>query len=88
MQTKVRMDAENELSLLTAITEILDSTDDESLSPFDAIPDSELLTFPRERENSSVCCELFGTNYVGDGFPYFILDDLLNSGSPQQESPI
>ncbi|XP_066475944.1 peroxisome proliferator-activated receptor gamma coactivator-related protein 1 [Tiliqua scincoides] len=52
-ETKGRMDAENELSLLTAITEILDSTDDESLSPFDTIPDSELLTSPRERDNSS-----------------------------------
>ncbi|KAJ6669137.1 hypothetical protein lerEdw1_007946 [Lerista edwardsae] len=52
-QTKGRMDAENELSLLTAITEILDSTDDVSLSPFDTIPDSEFLTSPRERENSS-----------------------------------
>lgn len=48
------MDVENELSLLTAITDILDSTDDESLSPFDTIPDSELLTSPRERDNSSV----------------------------------
>lgn len=53
------MDAENELSLLTAITEILDSTDDESLSPFDTIPDSEFLTSPRERENSSVCCDFW-----------------------------
>lgn len=48
------MDAENELSLLTAITDILDSTDDETLSPFDPIPESELLTSPREIENSSV----------------------------------
>lgn len=48
------MDVENELSLLTAITDILDSTDDESLSPFDTIPDSELLTSPRECDNSSV----------------------------------
>ncbi|XP_053245438.1 peroxisome proliferator-activated receptor gamma coactivator-related protein 1 [Podarcis raffonei] len=52
-ETKGRMDVENELSLLTAITDILDSTDDESLSPFDTIPDSELLTSPRERDNSS-----------------------------------
>ncbi|XP_053168140.1 peroxisome proliferator-activated receptor gamma coactivator-related protein 1 [Hemicordylus capensis] len=52
-ETKCRMDVDNELSLLTAITDILDSTDDESLSPFDTIPDSELLTSPRERDNSS-----------------------------------
>ncbi|XP_054840160.1 peroxisome proliferator-activated receptor gamma coactivator-related protein 1 [Eublepharis macularius] len=52
-ETKGRTDADNELSLLTAITEILDSTDDESLSPFDTIPDSELLTSPKEHDNSS-----------------------------------
>ncbi|XP_058044660.1 peroxisome proliferator-activated receptor gamma coactivator-related protein 1 isoform X2 [Ahaetulla prasina] len=52
-EVKSHMDAENELSLLTAITDILDSTDDETLSPFDPIPDSELLTSPREIENSS-----------------------------------
>lgn len=53
-QSKVCLDAQNELSLLTAITEILDSTDDETLSPFDTIMDAELLTSPRERENPSV----------------------------------
>ncbi|KAJ7325116.1 hypothetical protein JRQ81_018136 [Phrynocephalus forsythii] len=52
-EAKSCTDAENELSLLTAITDILDSTDDESLSPFDTIPDSELLMSPRGRENSS-----------------------------------
>ncbi|KAL2302891.1 hypothetical protein Nmel_010344, partial [Mimus melanotis] len=52
-QSKVCLDAQNELSLLTAITEILDSTDDENLSPFDTIMDAELLTSPRERENPS-----------------------------------
>ncbi|KAM9285276.1 peroxisome proliferator-activated receptor gamma coactivator-related protein 1 [Morus bassanus] len=52
-QSKACLDAQNELSLLTAITEILDSTDDETLSPFDTIMDAELLTSPRERENPS-----------------------------------
>uniref|UniRef100_A0A8D0GYA8 Peroxisome proliferator-activated receptor gamma coactivator-related protein 1 n=1 Tax=Sphenodon punctatus TaxID=8508 RepID=A0A8D0GYA8_SPHPU len=52
-ESKGFLDADNELSLLTAITEILDSTDDETLSPFDTLPDSELLTSPRERETSS-----------------------------------
>ncbi|XP_030917282.1 peroxisome proliferator-activated receptor gamma coactivator-related protein 1 [Geospiza fortis] len=52
-QSKTCLDAQNELSLLTAITEILDSTDDETLSPFDTIMDAELLTSPRERENTS-----------------------------------
>ncbi|XP_026556969.1 peroxisome proliferator-activated receptor gamma coactivator-related protein 1 [Pseudonaja textilis] len=49
-EVKSHMDAENELSLLTTITDILDSTDDETLSPFDPIPESELLT--SEIENS------------------------------------
>ncbi|XP_065495490.1 peroxisome proliferator-activated receptor gamma coactivator-related protein 1 isoform X2 [Caloenas nicobarica] len=52
-QSKACLDAQNELSLLTAITEILDSTDDETLSPFDTIMDAELLSSPRERENTS-----------------------------------
>ncbi|XP_071420051.1 peroxisome proliferator-activated receptor gamma coactivator-related protein 1 isoform X2 [Pithys albifrons albifrons] len=52
-ESKVCLDVQNELSLLTAITEILDSTDDETLSPFDTIVDAELLTSPRERENPS-----------------------------------
>nr|XP_021149451.1 LOW QUALITY PROTEIN: peroxisome proliferator-activated receptor gamma coactivator-related protein 1 [Columba livia] len=56
-QSKACLDAQNELSLLTAITEILDSTDDETLSPFDTIMDAELLSSPRERENPSVSCE-------------------------------
>ncbi|XP_075790602.1 peroxisome proliferator-activated receptor gamma coactivator-related protein 1 isoform X3 [Pelodiscus sinensis] len=50
---KACLEAPNELSLLTAITEILDSTDDETLSPFDSTMDSELLALPRERESSS-----------------------------------
>ncbi|CAM5130325.1 unnamed protein product [Eretmochelys imbricata] len=52
-ESKACLDAPNELSLLTAITEILDSTDDETLSPFDTTLDSELLALPRERESSS-----------------------------------
>ncbi|XP_009083084.1 PREDICTED: peroxisome proliferator-activated receptor gamma coactivator-related protein 1-like, partial [Acanthisitta chloris] len=52
-QSKACLDAQNELSLLTAITEILDSTDDETLSPFDTVMDAELLTSPRERESPS-----------------------------------
>lgn len=55
-QSKTCLDAQNELSLLTAITEILDSTDDETLSPFDTIMDAELLTSAQERENPSVSC--------------------------------
>lgn len=36
------------MSLLTALTEILDNADSENMSPFDSIPDSELLASPRE----------------------------------------
>ncbi|KAM6266280.1 peroxisome proliferator-activated receptor gamma coactivator-related protein 1 isoform 2-T2 [Porphyrio hochstetteri] len=57
-ESKACLDAQNELSLLTAITEILDSTDDETLSPFDTIMDAELLTSPRERENPSTDTDL------------------------------
>lgn len=42
------------MSLLTALTEILDNADSENLSPFDSIPDSELLVSPREGSSVSV----------------------------------
>lgn len=42
------------MSLLTALTEILDNADSENLSPFDSIPDSELLASPREGSSVSV----------------------------------
>lgn len=42
------------MSLLTALTEILDNADSENLSPFDSIPDSELLVSPREGASVSV----------------------------------
>ncbi|XP_069467700.1 peroxisome proliferator-activated receptor gamma coactivator-related protein 1 [Ambystoma mexicanum] len=51
-ESKGRFDEENELSLLTALTEILDNADDENLSPFDSIPDTELLVAQRDRDNS------------------------------------
>ncbi|KAG8551242.1 hypothetical protein GDO81_004024 [Engystomops pustulosus] len=44
---------ENELSLLNALTEILDNADDENMSPFDTIPDTELLVSPRDRDGST-----------------------------------
>lgn len=52
-QTKV-LDDENEATLLTALTEILDNVDDENLSPFDTLPDSDLLSGQKGRENSPV----------------------------------
>lgn len=39
-----RLDAENEASLLSALTEILDSVDVETLSPFDTLPDSDIFS--------------------------------------------
>ncbi|XP_064419055.1 peroxisome proliferator-activated receptor gamma coactivator-related protein 1 [Latimeria chalumnae] len=51
-ENKSRLEEETEATLLTALTEILDNVDNENLSPFDAIPDSELLVSPKERENS------------------------------------
>lgn len=48
------------MSLLTALTEILDNADSENLSPFDSIPDSELLVSPREGSSVSVGLPLRG----------------------------
>ncbi|MBN3285329.1 PPRC1 protein, partial [Polyodon spathula] len=53
-QTKSRLDEEGEATLLTALTEILDNVDDENLSPFDTLPDSELFTSNKERDRSPV----------------------------------
>ncbi|XP_076017072.1 peroxisome proliferator-activated receptor gamma coactivator-related protein 1 [Genypterus blacodes] len=43
---------ESEATLLTALTEILDNVDDENLSPFDTLPDSDLLAGQKGREQS------------------------------------
>ncbi|KAG9484747.1 hypothetical protein GDO78_008054 [Eleutherodactylus coqui] len=51
-EQKDHFDEENELSLLTALTEILDNADDENISPFDIIPDTELLVSPKDRDGS------------------------------------
>lgn len=48
------LDEESEATLLTALTEILDNVDDENLSPFDTLPDSDLLSSQKARENSPV----------------------------------
>ncbi|KAA8583819.1 hypothetical protein FQN60_015027 [Etheostoma spectabile] len=50
-QTK-GLDEESEATLLTALTEILDNVDDETLSPFDTLPDSDLLSGQKGRERS------------------------------------
>ncbi|KAJ4948713.1 hypothetical protein JOQ06_020238 [Pogonophryne albipinna] len=46
------IDEESEATLLTALTEILDNVDDENLSPFDTLPDSDLLSGQKGREHS------------------------------------
>ncbi|GCC34023.1 hypothetical protein chiPu_0012496 [Chiloscyllium punctatum] len=46
-ENKLLLDEESEASLLTALTEILDTVDDENPSPFDCIPDSELFAPPK-----------------------------------------
>lgn len=51
-QSRLSLEDQNEVSLLTALTEILDNADSENLSPFDSIPDSELLVSPREGSSS------------------------------------
>lgn len=53
-QSRLSLEDQNEVSLLTALTEILDNADSENLSPFDSIPDSELLVSPREGSSVSV----------------------------------
>ncbi|XP_067909398.1 peroxisome proliferator-activated receptor gamma coactivator-related protein 1-like [Heterodontus francisci] len=44
---KQLLDEESEATLLTALTEILDTVDDENPSPFDSIPDSEIFALPK-----------------------------------------
>ncbi|XP_054456821.1 peroxisome proliferator-activated receptor gamma coactivator-related protein 1 [Anoplopoma fimbria] len=46
------LDEESDATLLTALTEILDNVDDENLSPFDTLPDSDLLSGQKGREHS------------------------------------
>lgn len=47
---------EESATLLSALTEMLDSVEDDdgTLSPFDTLPDTELLTHPECRDNSVV----------------------------------
>ncbi|XP_061087318.1 peroxisome proliferator-activated receptor gamma coactivator-related protein 1 [Conger conger] len=51
-EARGRLEEESEATLLTALTEILDNVDDENLSPFDTLPDSELFSGQRGREPS------------------------------------
>ncbi|KAM4600256.1 uncharacterized protein pprc1 [Fundulus diaphanus] len=47
-RTTKGLDEDSEATLLTALTEILDNVGDENLSPFDTLPDSDLLSKGRE----------------------------------------
>ncbi|KAG9341050.1 hypothetical protein JZ751_019804 [Albula glossodonta] len=49
---KSRLEEENDATLLTALTEILDNVDDDNLSPFDTLPDSEFLSGQKGRGQS------------------------------------
>ncbi|XP_051507902.1 peroxisome proliferator-activated receptor gamma coactivator-related protein 1-like [Myxocyprinus asiaticus] len=51
-EVKSNIDEESEATLLTALTEILDNVDDENLSPFDSLPDSDLFSGHRGQEHS------------------------------------
>lgn len=53
-QVKSNFDEESEATLLTALTEILDNVDDENLSPFDTLPDSDLFSGQKGHEHSPV----------------------------------
>lgn len=53
-QVKCNIDEESEATLLTALTEILDNVDDENLSPFDTLPDSDLFSGQKGQEHSPV----------------------------------
>lgn len=58
-QVKSGVDEESEATLLTALTEILDSVDDENLSPFDTLPDMELLQGQKDHDYSPVSMQLY-----------------------------
>uniref|UniRef100_A0A673X8K4 PPARG related coactivator 1 n=1 Tax=Salmo trutta TaxID=8032 RepID=A0A673X8K4_SALTR len=51
-QNKFGLDEVNQATLLTALTEILDNVDNENLSHFDTLPDSDLLSGQKGREHS------------------------------------
>ncbi|XP_077093435.1 peroxisome proliferator-activated receptor gamma coactivator-related protein 1 [Siphateles boraxobius] len=53
-EVKCNIDEESEATLLTALTEILDNVDDENLSPFDTLPDSDLFSGQKVQEHSSL----------------------------------
>lgn len=63
IQTK-GLDEESEASLLTALTEILDNVGDENLSPFDTLPDADLLSKGREHSPVSFLLSYKHSGYM------------------------
>ncbi|XP_052007315.1 peroxisome proliferator-activated receptor gamma coactivator-related protein 1 [Xyrauchen texanus] len=51
-EVKSNIDEASEATLLTALTEVLDNVDDENLSPFDTLPDSDFFSGQRGQEHS------------------------------------
>ncbi|XP_074531234.1 uncharacterized protein pprc1 [Halichoeres trimaculatus] len=90
---------ESEATLLTALTEILDNVDDENLSPFDTLPDSDLLSGQKGREHSPLrrllCLSrspperdtLYNTkpSSTGKSMPRILADSLQRSDGEEEE---
>ncbi|XP_042358166.1 peroxisome proliferator-activated receptor gamma coactivator-related protein 1 [Plectropomus leopardus] len=93
------LDEESEATLLTALTEILDNVDDENLSPFDTLPDSDLLSGQKGREHSPLkrllCLSrsppekdtLYSTraSSTGKSLPRILADSLQRSDGEEEE---
>ncbi|XP_041646314.1 peroxisome proliferator-activated receptor gamma coactivator-related protein 1 [Cheilinus undulatus] len=93
------LDEESEATLLTALTEILDNVDDENLSPFDTLPDSDLLSGQKGREHSPLrrllCLSrsppekdpLFNArpSSTGKSIPRILADSLQRSDGEEEE---
>lgn len=78
------LEDQNEMSLLTALTEILDNADSENLSPFDSIPDSELLVSPRESSSVSMGWDVASTEVTATSVslliePHKLIEGLFSS---------
>ncbi|XP_037321508.2 peroxisome proliferator-activated receptor gamma coactivator-related protein 1 isoform X1 [Pungitius pungitius] len=93
------VDEESEATLLTALTEILDNVDDENLSPFDTLPDSDLLSGQKGRELSPLrrllCLSrsspekdtLYNPRHISTGknLPLMLADFLQRSDGEEEE---
>ncbi|XP_061766145.1 peroxisome proliferator-activated receptor gamma coactivator-related protein 1 isoform X1 [Nerophis ophidion] len=93
------LDEDSEAMLLTALTEILDNVDDENLSPFDTLPESEILTAHKGREHSPLrrllCVPLspsekdsFSTRpqSTGKNLPRIPMDSLQRSDGEEEDA--